>query len=213
MTRRSRRPGTALATVVTVMMLAAASVAYAHWTATLDVHGHVETGGLQIGWTGAICSEFHDWPWPPEEFGEFDGLDIASTSVEIPDPSLLQITVENGYPSYSVDCEIELTNFGSIPVVIRGWRFTPLDNLENCETQYFGTGSGSLECDEISVVLVDGVGTQIDPGDPYGMASSLRFHIENPAEQSTTFRWQLEVCASNWNEPVSAEQCFAPSSG
>jgi len=209
MTETRRRPHKALLMVFLVMTLAAAGVVYAHWTDTLEVEAQVQTGDVEIGWTGAICSEFYDWPWPPEGFGEVEGKDVGSTSVEITDPHTMVLTVENGYPSYSVDCEIEFTNTGSIPVIIRGWRFTPLSGLEGCTVQYFGTGSGILTCEEMTVEFIDGFGTQIDPGDPLGVASSLRLHIEQAAEQNATFEWMLEVCVTNWNEPATAQECFS----
>jgi hypothetical protein len=204
-----RRRNLALLAVFLVMALALAGMGYAHWTDTLEVDAQVDTGTVEIGWTGGICSEFYDWPWPKEGDGEVEGKDVGSTTIEILDPKTMLVTVLNGYPSYSVDCQIEFTNTGTIPVIIRGWRFTPISGLEACSAQYFGSGYGILTCEEMTVELVDGVGVQIDPGDPGGAASSLRFHIEQEAEQNAVFEWMLEVCVTNWNEPATAEECFS----
>jgi predicted ribosomally synthesized peptide with SipW-like signal peptide len=208
-TRRTRRLRKALLLVLVVVALAGAGVVYAHWTDTLELDAQVNTGSVQMGWTGGICSEFFSWPWPPEGNGEWGGVDVGSTAIRILDPHTLGLTITNGYPSYSVDCEIESTNTGSVPVIIRGWRFTPGAGLEGCTTQTFGTGSVVATCRELTVQLIDNLGVQVDPGDPLGVASSLRVHVEQPAEQNAIFGFELEMCVTNWNEPATAAECFS----
>lgn len=215
------RPKTRSLTPVLLLVLAlsGAGIAYMHWTETLESRGVVETGEVAGEWSGAICTEFFDWPWPAEGTGEAGGVDVGSVSWGFPEPTKLAISVENAYPSYAVDCQIEWENTGSVPVVIRGWRFVDdpelESNLENCTLSATPSGNNlTYECDELTVMLADGVGSQVDPGDL--AASSLRFHVEQDDElespeggsQATTLRFWLQVCASNWNEPQTGGDCF-----
>lgn len=217
MTSRTGRRSKALLLVLVVLALATAGVVYAHWTATLKVDAQVRTGAVGLRWTGAGCFEYYPWGpippfgWPPAHYGEVEGKDVGSTTATVVD-DVLQVVVSNGYPSYAVDCEIEFTNDGTVPVIIRGWRFVPGvngDPLENCTVKTYTGGTLVIQCDELTVALVDGVGAQIDPGDPFGAASSLRMHVEQSAEQSSTFEFGIEVCVTNWNEPATAQECFA----
>lgn len=218
--KHTSRLRSVLPVLLLAVALSGAGIAYTHWTETLEAHVDVDTGEVAGGWLGAGCFEFFDWPWPAEGFGEVEGKDVASTTVTIPDPGTLEIAVENAYPSYAVDCEIEWINTGTIPVIIRGWRFVedPVvpSNLENCNLTVTGGGDNLMyECDELTVVLIDGTGVQVDPGEI--AASSLRFHVEQDnglespegGNQSTTLRFWLEVCVSNWNEPHTGDACFA----
>jgi hypothetical protein len=167
----------------------------------------VETGRLHARWDAAICSEFHDWPGP-EGFGEVDGKDVGSTTatVDPDDNNLLHLMIENGYPSYSVDCEVEYVNDGTIPWVIRGTTIVSLSpNLHNCVLT--GNQTKTLSCQELTVVLVDGVGSQIDPGD--GVASSVRVHVEQPAEQNAEYNFAIQICVAQWNEAATFNECVA----
>jgi len=194
--------------VLLLLALASLGVVYALWTKTLTIEGLVGTGRLHARWDGAICSEFHDWPWPPEGNGEVLGKDVGSTTVSTDpnDNNLLHLVIDNGYPSYSVDCEVEYVNDGTIPWVIRGTTIVPLSpNLHNCALT--GNQTKVLSCLELTVVLVDGIGSQIDPGD--GVASSVRIHVEQQAAQNAEYDFAIQICVAQWNEAATFNQCVA----
>lgn len=190
-----------------LLALAAIGVVYGLWSKVLTIEGTVQTGRLHARWDGAICSEFYDWPWPPESNGEVGGKEVGSTTISVDpaDSNTLHLVIENGYPSYSVDCEVEYINDGTIPFLIRGTTIIPGPGLTNCVLT--GNQTKTLACNELTVVLVDGIGAQVDPGD--GVASSLRVHVEQKALQNAEYTFEVKICVAQWNEFATAAQCFA----
>jgi len=193
-------------TSLMVLFLLLVLAVYGLWSKTLLIEGTVETGRVHARWSGAICQEFFDWPWPPEGTGEVEGKDVGSTEVAIDaqDSNLLHFLIENGYPSYAVDCQVEYVNDGTIPWMIRGTTIIPGPGLTNCTLT--GAQTKTLICDQLSVVFVDGIGSQIDPGD--GAASSLRVHVEQQAAQNAEYTFEVKVCVGQWNEPATLQQCI-----
>jgi len=192
-----------------VLALAAMGSGYALWSKVLKIEGTINTGKVDARWSGVICSEFHPWPFSPAILpGEVDGKDVGRTTwaLDPNDDQILIITIENSYPSYSVDCQVEFVNDGSVPVIIRGNDITPVTpNLHNCVLS--GTQTKTLSCDELTVVFVDGIGSQVDPGD--GVASSFRLHVEQPAEQGAEYEIQVRICMAQWNEFATFGDCVA----
>lgn len=191
-----------------LLSLAAVGVVYGLWSKTLTIEGVISTGRLHARWDGAICAEFHDWPWPPEANGEVDGKDVGSTQIFVDpnDNNLMHLVIENGYPSYAVDCEVEYVNDGTIPFLIRGTGIEATSpNLIGCELT--GNQTKTLSCDQLTVVLVDGIGSQIDPGD--GVASSVRVHIEQAAAQNAEYAFAIRICVAQWNEFATFGECVA----
>lgn len=182
------------------------AVAYGLWSKTLTVGGTVQTGNLDLNWTFTGCSEHWGWPGPFHD-GEYLGKDVGSVTAEIDqaDPEIVHFTVENGYPSYVADCQLEFTNVGSIPVNIVATTIVPGPNLTNCTLT--GNQAKTLTCDQLTVIFVDGVGMQLDPGDT--TADSLRIHVEQAAKERTEYTFDALTCAAQWNEKPTAAECFA----
>ena len=158
----TRTPGPLV--MALVFALAILGVGYGLWSKTLTVGGTVHTGNLNVDWTLTACSELWGWPGPLLP-GEYLGKDVGSVTAEIDsqDPQILHFTVENGYPSYVADCEVEYTNTGSIPVNVVATDIVPGQGLTNCTLT--GNQAKTLSCDQLTVVFVDGIGSQLDPGD------------------------------------------------
>lgn len=207
--RNKRRSYLSLSVIIVPALLLSLGLAYGLWSKTLAVRGTMETGTVHAEWIGAGCFEFHTWPDLPdgiEDLGELEGKDVGSTTVTIDpeDPQILHLVVQNGYPSYAVDCEVHYVNNGSIPVIISGTDIRAVSpNLTNCVLS--GDQTKVLTCDQLTVVFADGIGAQLDPNGE--LASSLRLHVEQPAEQDSTFRFQVRVCMAQWNEPATFEEC------
>jgi len=189
-----------------VLALASLGVAYGLWSKALTVDGTVNTGDLNADWDLASCGELYGWPGPFSQ-GEFLGKDVGSVEAVIDpdDAQILHFTVDNGYPSYVADCEVEYANTGTIPVNVVGTTIIPVAGLTNCTLT--GVQTKTLTCDQLTVVLVDGIGLQLDPGD--GLASSVRIHVEQLAKERTTYEFDVGVCLAQWNENPTAEECFA----
>jgi len=189
-----------------VLALASLGVAYGLWSKVLSVEGTVNTGDLNADWDLTSCGELYGWPGPFHQ-GEFLGKDVGSVDAEIDpaDPQILHFTVNNGYPSYVADCEVEYTNTGTIPLNVVGTTIIPEAGLTNCTLT--GTQTKTLTCDQLTVVFADGVGLQLDPDD--SLASSVRIHVEQAAKERTTYEFDVGVCLAQWNEKPTSEECFA----
>jgi hypothetical protein len=190
-----------------LIALAALGVGYGLWSKLLLIHGTIETGRVDARWTLVTCAEFH--PWPEGGIaGEFEGKDVGKTTawIDTIDDQIIHVLIDNAYPSYAVDCEVHFQNDGTIPVIIRGTSVLPVsDNLTGCV--HSGENAKSMACDQLTVEFIDNLGTQLDPNDK--AASSLVFHLEQPAEQNATYAFDVQVCMAQWNEEVTAEECFS----
>ncbi len=195
----------ALLAALLIVGLAALGLGYGLWSKTLTVDGVVHTGNLDADWVLTACSELHGWPGPLQP-GEYLGKDVGSVTatIDATDPQILHFTVENGYPSYVADCEVEYENTGAIPVNVVATTIVPGAGLTNCTLT--GNQTKTLSCDQLTVVFVDGIGAQLDPEDQ--LASSLRIHVEQPAKERSTYEFDVLVCLAQWNESPTPEQCF-----
>jgi hypothetical protein len=188
-----------------ILALATVGVSYGLWSKTLTINGTVYTGSLDARWTFASCAEFYPWPTGGNT-GEFEGKDIGSVEawIDQADDQLMHVVVRNAYPSYAADCQVHFMVEGTIPVIVRGTGIFPGPGLTNCELT--GANTKTLTCDQITIKFYDNLGTQLHPGDE--AASSLMFHIEQPAEMNATYTFDVGICMAQWNEAATAEQCF-----
>jgi len=213
MTTRNRAPPTGLITLAVLLALGAVGIAYGFWSGTLTIVGTVDTGAVDGRWGTAICQEFHTWPRLPAgpgDLGEAEGKEVGSVSATIDEanPGLLRVLVENGYPSYAADCAVEYVNEGSVPWVIAGIAVEPASaNLTNCVLS--GRQAKTLSCNELTVVFVDGIGSEIFPGDL--VASSLRVHVEQAAQQGTEYGFMVAVCVDPANGQPAPGDCGSSS--
>lgn len=194
-----------------LMLLASVGVAYGLWSETLTVDGTVYTGEVYGEWTSCICNDNgldplpDPWPYPyPRPVRK----DVGSTRcvIDQSDPRVLHLTVDNGYPSYWGNCEVHLANTGTVPVVIRGYRVVPINF-----TPASGNGAGD---GQLWVRYVDGVGAQLEPCPPPSgydceNASSLQFHVEQPAQENDKYEFDVLVCLGQWNESATLDECLA----
>lgn len=208
--RKTRLP-VGLAVLVVLISLALVGVVYAHWTDQLQVTGTVNTGTLSAEWLGAGCFEFYPWrgtfPSYPFYYGEVEGKNVGSFSASVDplDPSILNFTLTNAYPSYAVDCEVHYKNSGTIPWIMRGNTIEAVtSNLTGCVLT--GIQDKKLKCDQLTVIFNDGIGSQVHPNE--GGASSLIVHVEQPAAMGATYQFRVRMCMSNWNESMTGDACL-----
>jgi len=197
--------------VVLTLALGTFGVGYGLWAKTLTIEGAVHTGRVDARWLFGGCFEFNSWPAFPTEqgdYGEVEGKDVGTWSIR-PDPAddqILLFRIDNGYPSYAVDCEVHFQNDGTIPVRIRGFNIKAVSpNLTDC--QVTPGNPIKLECDELTLYYFDGLGVQLHPGDQ--KAGSLVVHVEQPADQLAVYEFEVQVCMAQWNEGATAQECFA----
>lgn len=208
---KSNRSGLSATALIIVLLLAltAMGVGYGLWAKTLTIEGAVHTGEVDARWSAASCLEFHTWPDLPtseEDYGEAGGKDVGSWTTEIDpeDDQVLRFAIENGYPSYAVDCEVRFQVEGTIPVVVRGTRVLPGANLTGCTLT--GEDPKTLACDQLTVVFEDSLGEQLHPGEE--AASRLIVHVEQGAGQDVSYEFEVLVCMAQWNEEATEAGCF-----
>jgi hypothetical protein len=192
--------------LIILSALAAMGVAYGLWSQTLTIGGVVQTGEVDAKWTFAGCFEFYPWP-EGGNFGEVEDKDVGSWDVWIDpqDDQILHFHIENGYPSYAVDCSVKYQVEGTIPVIMRGTIIYPTsDNLHKCTLT--GNYTKTLTCDELTVIFSDNLGSQLHPGDV--ASSNLMVHVEQLADENASYDFEVLVCMAQWNEEATARQCF-----
>jgi hypothetical protein len=168
-----------------VLALGSLGVGFALWSDTLYIEGMVCTGEVDVEWTYCGCSDV-------------ESKDVGTITCEIDgsDPHILHFTVDNGYPCYEADCEVEFTNVGTVPVIIEDINIIPED-FTNASA--YGANDG-----ELYVVYVDGISLQLHPfpDEPHTSASSLRIHVEQMAQEDTCYHFDVEILVVQYNESI-----------
>lgn len=179
-------------------LLLATGIAYGLWSETLLIDGVVHTGEVYGEWIFCGCFDTGlDLNPPPG----VQPKDVGKTICQIDqqDPRIVHITVENGYPSYYNLCDLKYKNSGSVPVIIRGIKVV---------AKNFDLASGNGNGDgEIWVEAIDGVGSQLEPRGKKSL--NLEFHVEQPAKENYTYKFDVYVCLAQWNEYATMDQCLA----
>jgi predicted ribosomally synthesized peptide with SipW-like signal peptide len=210
-----------------LLALGALGVTFAGWTDTVTVTGTVETGEVCVQWytenNTDICNPMGtpandytignmDWNLNVTAItGDADGYpakfrryqedkNVACTTVTGLDTDTLLVTVDNAYPLYAQDIEIEWINCGTIPVKIQDITITPL-NFTLADAAWTPNNGG-----HIFVEVTNGIGYQLEPGDR--KAHSLIFVVQQAALQNAgeaggplpAYQFLLEVDVIQWNE-------------
>lgn len=178
----------ALLLLALVVALGTVGAAYALWSGTLYINGTVETGSVDGEWSFVGCFDIED-------------KDVGTTSGQIDgsNPRILHFTIEDGYPSYTGDCQVELHYTGTVPAHVEAIDFVPGAGLTNCVVdQSPTTGTFTATCDQLTVEWIDGLCIQLHQSDR--VASSLRVHVEQDAEMSSQYTFGVEVLLVQYNE-------------
>lgn len=173
-----------------VLALGTLGVGFALWSETLYIEGTVDTGEVAAEWTGCYC---FDQGLDPNPDGSNKGKDVGSTVCEIEPEArhLLLITVENAYPCYWNDCQVEITNTGTVPIIFEDMVITPHDFVL---ASAYGANDG-----EVWIDLVNGVGEiQLEPEE--STALSFKIHVEQCAEELATYTFTIEILWVQYNE-------------
>lgn len=174
--------------VLTIAMLLVGT-SYALWSKTLYIDGTVNDGTLSAIWTDATN---YDLGLDPEwGFKTTKDKDVGSTTVSGIGTDTLVVTVNNAYPCYCNDLEVEYEYTGTVPVRVKSITITP--NNFVLATAY-GANDG-----EIYITFIDGIGTQLHHGDTG--ASSFKFHVEQCAQQGPTiYTFTVQLLLVQYNE-------------
>lgn len=161
----------------TVLMIALmlVGVSYAMWDKTLYIDGTVETGELDL-----VCVSVAD---DDVDIDPGKDKDVADTTgwVDLGDPQIVHILIENGYPCYHVYVHVTVVNTGTIPVKLQAIKHidVPLD---------------------LTVGASNSIGEQVDPGERRNY--TVYIHIEQSAAELATYYFTVELWFVQWNEYV-----------
>jgi hypothetical protein len=174
--------------LVTLLLFAltAVGVGNALWSDELYIEGIVFTGEVDVDWSFVGCFDVEG-----KDVGYVEGW------IDEYDPNLLHYYVDNAYPFYVADCELEYIVVGSIPVHVEMIEFLP-GGLTGCDVVQHGNGSFVATCDQMIVTWADGLCTQLHQGD--FQAASLRIEILQEAEQGALYDFGLRVQFNQYNE-------------
>jgi len=183
---------TAMLFAVLMTAMLTVSISYAMWQKALAINGTVNTGYMDGKWVLALN---FDPPAPPVSLdpnpdGTRKDQDVGSTTVSGIGTDTLVVTVNNAYPSYFNDIEVEYRYTGTIPAEVQSIEIIP--NGFTLATAY-GANDGP-----IWVKFVDGIGTKLHQGDE--QASSFKIHVEQCAQQGTSYTFTVKLRLVQWNE-------------
>ena len=176
-----------------LMLLVVLGSALAMWYDTLKIKTTISTGDVDVefGKVNSVESD-HGKSWVAncyvnlmEITDEDSGNPFGNNDYE------LNITIENGYPSYWCNVTFTVNNTGTIPV--KG----PYSNAT-------GTLSPFLDretLDDGVEILYELTPTQIDPGK--SATFTIKIHILQGAKESYTYNHQVELYFVQWNEAPS----------
>jgi hypothetical protein len=194
-----------------IVVLATAGVAYGLWSQTLFINGTVYTGSVDAtiqAFEVDQMADFNDFcPSGGYSIGkdcdqdgslnddmEAEGKDIAECVAAQIDPYTLEVTVKNGYPSFSCFVKYGVTNIGSVPIHIYRPDYFYKD-------VYYGS---AINVPELHVngwpPICYTETTQLEPKE--SAYCNLHIHVNQPAEQSTEYTFQVKIFARQWNEVV-----------
>ena len=115
---------------VLMVALAMTGVAYACWSQTLYIHGVIQTGTLCVGFVGCDNS---DNEYLDKDIGHvccrLEGLKGTHGADNCYENLIIEL--ENVYPGYYAEIEIEVANCGTIPVNIVDADIYPVSDPDN----------------------------------------------------------------------------------
>jgi hypothetical protein len=157
-------------------------VAYGMWTSSLTISGNISTGSMRGEWSGPLgCTCSND-----------DPLHVATTACQRDpsDPTLMNFSIQNGYPGYTTSCTLRYHYTGTIPAIIQS------ETIHALSPSGFQLDTGPVPGDgEIWVNFTNGLGAPIDPstGVNVSQTSVLDVQVEPNAHPSTSYKFDVEI--------------------
>lgn len=168
---------------IPVIVLAALGLALAMWSETLMVNVTVETGEVDVKFSGWACSDIGPDP-QAEGFYNSEGKNVAWCSVvegekdDEGDLIELVVTIGNAYPGYTVEVYLYIDNIGTIPVKLYDYELTFEEPIEY----------------ELSIPE----DTQLHPGET--ATYILKITIPQEADECAEYTGKVTLVFAQWNE-------------
>ena len=209
--------------VVLLVALAMTGVAVSHWSDNVQVQGTVHMGDFIVGWLDIKgCSDSDDGI-PGKDTAEVNcwlDRESAETSVHHDPPvtvyHTLVVEVENAYPHYWAQCDVDIKNAGTIPahiveITVAGTGLVAVENKWDGNGNPIGwrldnarTGLEVLNIELYKFGLVESVRpkvslicNQIDPCQDEVVY--LWLEVKQTAEECHTYEFTIDILAVQWN--------------
>ncbi|NIA24131.1 MAG: hypothetical protein GWP04_01030 [Gammaproteobacteria bacterium] len=216
--------------VLLTLLLATTGLVYAHWTATLDLNGNVNTGSVVMAWSQAwtnddgVLNASDGEPTTNEIFDAWGTASSADPSDHVaPAPGrytkdvakctaahtddLVTWTIENAYPSYNCTLTATLKNTGSVPVRATSIAFTATRTPDGGSPGSIpivpGINEGNFylgTTHQIEGDISAGVRCGTQIDPAESVTTSGWLHVLQPALQNATYAFALSQDFVNWNE-------------
>lgn len=184
--------------LIPMIALSIIGTSYALWSKTITLSGTVYTGKVDKEFTEIYCFEVS-----VPGGGEFEGKDVGKCTawIDANDPEIAWFKIENGYPSYRVKVDWSQKNTGTIPIKVNDVILKVYDKNGNEIDTKTCTGlpckiAGSTH--PIELDYQNSFGLQLDPG--ASEDNALFVHVNQPAEQKSTYTVSLKERTVQWNE-------------
>jgi len=195
-------------TLFTVFAIVASAIAM--WSDTLKINATIETGDVDIEFTGTpriFEGAEYGKPWVAnctaelvEVQNEDSGNPAGNNDLE------LVIKVDNAYPCYYCKVsDVNVKNTGSVPVKLF---VTVYANNTKCVRKedpwlgqyYYGCDVDGNREDDIVLwgCFTSLEGVQLEPGG--SISFTVDMHVEQDAEQSSTYTIEILIKGIQWNE-------------
>jgi hypothetical protein len=162
---------------VVMIALMVAGISFAMWTETITISGYVNTGEVDVSWS---VGDGYD--------SEPEAKDVSSISGTVSqDGNTLTVTVSNAYPCIDYYLPIDVSNTGTIPVIISDIVVDKGNLPTGCTVEILPDPNKDLDIAE---------GTQIEEA-AFGL---LHVHLTNDAVENGYYWFTVTVTVVQWNE-------------
>lgn len=165
-----------------ILVLGLMGGAYAAWETELTIDGTVSTGDIDPLFTNAVVAdEYEDNVYTPESSHEDHEMEVAETTVQITNnDKKLEVEVDNAYPDYWSEVEFDVTNEGSVSVIID-------------EINIEGDVGNELE------VELEGIHEGDELGEDEKVTGTLNNEITDSASEDETYEYDVTISFIQWN--------------
>jgi len=199
----------ALLPILLVAGMLLTGVAFAHWSEPLLLVGSVATGELDWQFTAvshldpgpsASVPDYHcrdNFEGPSPYFWMGDKDVGYTTAVITSDPHVIEVTLNNVYPSYFNSISVYFINTGSVPLIIEKALIdghVVMDYDEKVRLDLNGDGENDLEIWWKANIF----GLQLEPGGD-GPETSFWVHVLQGAPKGASLAFTIRLIAVQYN--------------
>lgn len=174
--------------ILLIIALGLVGFAYASWYNHLYINGQINTAEIKMKFLSVSADDSH-----PGDIDIGKDKDVGITSARIVDDTRIEFTITNAYLCYETYVHFSIQNVGTIPVHFKGLGPQPPFAYDPAD----GRWKATLFDGKITVHGWDSINEQLDPG--WTKDYTIWIHVEQSAQQSTTYTFTIEVIFSQWN--------------